>query len=179
MANTSARSIYLLVTFIIILLFAGTGAFYFFNIKQEQKTQTEEPQVAQVYVQETAPTPQATPQALRECYQSCEFTFQCSGMLECMTIENSKICVNNRCPNSSTCVCDGTTEIQDESSKSAVTVSPTPQPTSAPEDSEVYTQEEDYNPSLPAAGTQNLSILISILGILGLASGIVLKKIKS
>ena len=193
MAEFSARLIYIIIASAIILLFIGTGAFYIFNIKQQNNKQ------AEVFLSEEEPqaTPTPTPHTSKtKCFESCEFTFQCEDDLECMEIENKNFCVNNKCPTNTSCDCTQTVAtasalpVATASGNVLPKAASTPKPT--PKVAEVFNQEEEtdvseeppteteeYDPSLPTAGNEFITLLVLGLGVIGIGTGFVLKKIKA
>lgn len=115
MALFSARFIYIGLTIVIIVLFGATGAYYLLDLSNNpeitrllNRQKTDDPQEAQIVAQATptnlpSPTIQTT---LTACAQTCEFSFQCEGELQCLENNGTKLCVNPDCPQQSNCICD-------------------------------------------------------------------------
>jgi len=109
MAYISARAIYLVITFGIIVLFGATGTYYFLDL-QKNLAVTKKQEAEQFYespetIAEATPQPTIASQ-LSICQQDCEFSFQCDGDLECLEVGTTKVCANPNCPDSISCVCD-------------------------------------------------------------------------
>jgi len=44
----------------------------------------------------------------RSCYEPCEFSYQCPSNLECLEVNEVKICVSSQCELDTTCTCKAT-----------------------------------------------------------------------
>jgi len=109
MPYISARAIYLAVTFLIIVIFGITGTYYYLDLQKNIKVADRVSTPTQ-YNQEIEITPEETPQPtvssqLSLCYQTCQFSFQCQGDLECLDVSGEKKCVNPSCAQNNACDC--------------------------------------------------------------------------
>jgi len=213
MPYISARAIYLTITFIIVVVFGITGAYYYLDLQKNIKI-TERVETPTQYNQEieaaiqTTPIPTVSSQLLL-CNQTCQFSFQCEGDLECVDIDGAKKCLSSTCPEDTNCSCDNNQQAtaaaqlaQQYNSEPEgiggmeITVTPTakPSPTTTPKPSAKPTataiakiaenyyagsETEEYNPQLPDAGFPNISILVIVLAILSTSTGLILLHKKS
>jgi len=119
MPYISARAIYLAVTFLIIVIFGITGAYYYLDLQKNIKvadkvsTPTQYNQEVEIAQKETPQTTVSSQLSL--CYQTCQFSFQCQGDLECLDVSGEKKCVNPSCIQNNACDC----AISQEASPSA------------------------------------------------------------
>jgi LPXTG-motif cell wall-anchored protein len=221
MVAISARSIYLMIASAIILVFIATGAFYVLNLEKPADTdeqteladssastetdnqEIEEDVSASTPAPTSTPTSTPTPQAtLALCFETCEFSFQCSGELECLEVGDEYLCVNNQCPTNSACDCTQEAEVNVVAEEPEPTSTPTPTPTSTPEPEESsnyladsggiggasssailttdppVAEEPVYSPQLPDAGTQELTLIILIAGLLSSGLGLAWRKVR-
>ena len=44
----------------------------------------------------------------RVCYEPCEFNYQCPSNLECLEVNQVKVCASSQCPLDTTCTCTAT-----------------------------------------------------------------------
>lgn len=67
------------------------------------------PKIAETNVSEPAPSSVArsVPRA-PQCFDSCEYSYQCPGELECLKVDGQKRCVNIECTSNNTCNCSAT-----------------------------------------------------------------------
>lgn len=110
-----------------------------------------------------------------DCFNPCDFSFQCPGDTECQEINEQTICIDLGCSDKSECECpeggpDGYTSSNTGGSTASLSETTTTtdlfpatvdaSPTPAPQ-----------KPNLPDAGTQDITLIFLIIGITILSTG--------